>query len=90
MHPSQILPLTHRSGSSPLNCGEPVLSKPDQCTTKAKGLLTEMTSGYFHPQQRSEAGVRTPALLCLSHPEPLQGLMGKRWPDHFLDSILHV
>lgn len=34
MHQSQIRPLTHHSGSSPLNCGETLLSKPDPCMSQ--------------------------------------------------------
>lgn len=33
---SQIRPLTHHSGSSPLNCGEALLSEPDLCVSQQK------------------------------------------------------
>lgn len=36
MHQSQIHPLTHHSGSSPLNCEETLLSKLDLCMSQQK------------------------------------------------------
>lgn len=78
MHQSQIRPLTHHSGSSPLNCGETLLSKLDPCMSQQKQSDCSLgrQRGYLHLRRGEvrRVSAKPPAVSVL--PWTPLGMMG--------------